>query len=40
MLAIEGHHDKGFDGERAIALVSKGSMNGFFPLSVANRQRH
>ncbi len=40
MLAIEGHHDKGFDGDRAIALASKGTMNGFFPLTVANRQSH
>jgi AcrR family transcriptional regulator len=40
MLAIEGHHDKDFDADRATALASKGTMNGFFPLSAATRQRH
>jgi AcrR family transcriptional regulator len=31
MLALESHHTKGFDQERAVALVSEGTMQGFFP---------
>jgi AcrR family transcriptional regulator len=31
MLALESHHDKGFDRDRAVVLASEGTMRGFFP---------
>jgi AcrR family transcriptional regulator len=31
MLALEGHHGKKFDRDRAVALISEGTVKGFFP---------
>ena len=31
VLALESHHSKDFDRERALELVSRGTMTGFFP---------
>jgi AcrR family transcriptional regulator len=31
ILALESHYGDGFDGDRAVALVSKGTMTGYFP---------
>jgi AcrR family transcriptional regulator len=40
ILALESHHGKKFDRDRAIALMSEGTVKGFFPaLQPARRQR-
>ena len=31
ILALEGHHNNRFDRDRAVQLVSEGTLNGFFP---------
>ena len=31
VLALESHHTKDFDLDRALELVSQGTMTGFFP---------
>jgi AcrR family transcriptional regulator len=35
MLALESHHTKGFDRNRAVAEASEGTMKGFFPATGA-----
>lgn len=40
ILSLESHHGKKFDRDRAIALMSEGTVKGFFPaLQPARRQR-
>jgi len=39
MLALESHHNRRSDRERAITLVTEGSMNGFFPPSLIPKRR-
>jgi AcrR family transcriptional regulator len=40
MLALENHHNSRFDRERAIALASEGTLQGFFPnVRVARKRR-
>jgi AcrR family transcriptional regulator len=40
ILALESHHRQKFDGDRAVALASKGTLTGYFPaLSSKSRQR-
>ena len=31
ILALENHHTSNFDRDRAVNLISEGTMNGFFP---------
>ena len=31
ILALESHHSKKFDRDRAVALISEGTVKGFFP---------
>lgn len=39
ILALESHHNKQFDRDRAVALASEGTFNGFFPsFEPANRR--
>ena len=40
VLALEQHHGKGFDRDRAVNLISEGTVKGFFPtLQPARRRR-
>jgi len=40
MLALESHHNaKAFDRDRALQLVSEGTVNGFFPSLDPSRRR-
>jgi AcrR family transcriptional regulator len=39
VLALESHHNPGFDRERALNLVSEGTVSGFFPALEAARRR-
>ena len=39
MLALESHHGKKFDRDRAVALISAGTVKGFFPADRAERRR-
>ena len=39
MLALESHHAQRFDRDRAVALASKGTMEGFFPTMDPSRRR-
>jgi AcrR family transcriptional regulator len=39
ILALETHHTKDFDRDRALELVSEGTMTGFFPAFEPDRQR-
>lgn len=40
ILALESHHGKRFDRERAVTLASQGTIRGFFPpLTAKNRRR-
>jgi hypothetical protein len=34
--ALESHHDPGFDRDRAVALISEGTIKGFFPAMRAS----
>jgi AcrR family transcriptional regulator len=36
--ALESHHDPRFDRDRAVTLISQGTINGFFPAIQANRR--
>ena len=38
-LALESHHNKQFDLDEAIAIATRGSLNGFFPPVRANNRR-
>jgi AcrR family transcriptional regulator len=39
MFALESHYSKGFDRDRAVALASEGTMQGFFPPLTPKRRR-
>lgn len=39
ILALESHHTKDFDRDRALQLVSEGTMTGFFPAFEPSRRR-
>jgi AcrR family transcriptional regulator len=39
MMALESHHGKKFDRDRAIAMMSAGTVKGFFPAIEAERRR-
>jgi AcrR family transcriptional regulator len=39
ILALESHYREGFDSGRAVALVSKGTMTGYFPQSTGKSRR-
>jgi len=39
ILALESHHSEGFDGDRAVALVSQGTMTGYFPKPARKSRR-
>ena len=39
ILALESHHTKDFDRDRALELVSEGTMTGFFPAFEPSRRR-
>jgi AcrR family transcriptional regulator len=39
LLALESHHSKKFDRERAISLISEGTVKGFFPTIEPARRR-
>ena len=39
MTALEGHHKPKFDRDRAVQLVSEGTVNGFFPAIGAGNTR-
>jgi AcrR family transcriptional regulator len=39
VLALESHHTKDFDRDRALELVSEGTMSGFFPSFDPDRRR-
>jgi AcrR family transcriptional regulator len=39
MLALESHHGKKFDRERAVSLISAGTVKGFFPTIEPERRR-
>ena len=39
MMALESHHGKKFDRERAIAMMSAGTVKGFFPAIEAGHRR-
>ena len=39
ILALEKHHSKKFDRDRAIALISEGTVKGFFPAIQPSRRR-
>jgi AcrR family transcriptional regulator len=37
--AVESHHDQRFDRDRAVILISEGTMRGFFPAIQPDRRR-
>src|SRR6266568_1961312 len=39
ILALESHHSKKFDRDRAVALISEGTVKGFFPTIQPARRR-
>jgi hypothetical protein len=39
MLALESHHAKKFDPDRAVALISEGTLKGFFSAIEPDRRR-
>ncbi len=39
ILALESHHSKKFDRDRVVALISEGTVKGFFPTIQPTRQR-
>jgi AcrR family transcriptional regulator len=39
ILALESHHSKKFDRDRAVALISEGTVRGFFPTIQPTRRR-
>jgi AcrR family transcriptional regulator len=39
MLALEKHHNSRFDGDRAVALATEGTLHGFFPPLTPSRRR-
>ncbi len=39
ILALESHHRDGFDRDRAVALVSKGTITGYFPQPTSKARR-
>jgi AcrR family transcriptional regulator len=39
ILALESHHGKKFDRDRAVALISEGTVKGFFPAIQPTRRR-
>ena len=39
ILALESHHGKKFDRDRAVALISEGTVKGFFPTIQPTRRR-
>jgi hypothetical protein len=39
ILALESHHSKKFDRDRAVALISEGTVKGFFPTIQPTRRR-
>jgi len=39
MLALESHHRQAFDRERAVSLISAGTVRGFFPAIEPERRR-
>ena len=40
IMALESHHAKTFDRDRAVTLISQGTVKGFFPaIQPARRQR-
>ena len=39
IMALESHHGKKFDRNRAVALISEGTVKGFFPELSASRKR-
>ncbi|HZM32736.1 MAG TPA: helix-turn-helix domain-containing protein [Acidimicrobiales bacterium] len=39
VLALESHHNRAFEKDRALALVSHGTVKGFFPELVPSRRR-
>jgi hypothetical protein len=39
ILALESHHTKDFDRDRALELVSEGTMTGFFPAFEPSRRQ-
>ncbi len=39
MVALENHHTKGYDRDRAISLMTEGTINGFFPTIEPQRRR-
>lgn len=39
ILALESHHSKKFDRDRAVALISEGTVKGFFPAIQPTRRR-
>ena len=38
VLALESHHSGAFDRDRAITLVSQGTMRGFFPTMAVDEE--
>jgi hypothetical protein len=38
-LALESHHNKQFDLDRAVSIISQGSLQGFFPQVTSGRRR-
>lgn len=39
VLALESHHNRGYDRERAVRLASEGTVKGFFPVLEPTRRR-
>lgn len=39
MVALESHHDSGFDRDRALAVMTEGTINGFFPTIESSARR-
>ncbi|MWA03517.1 TetR family transcriptional regulator [Actinomadura sp. LD22] len=40
VLALESHHNRGFDRHRAVSLISEGTVRGFFPAIEPARKRN
>ncbi|HXY93943.1 MAG TPA: helix-turn-helix domain-containing protein [Acidimicrobiia bacterium] len=40
LVALESHHNAGFDRDRALGLVSEGTIKGFFPAIEPDHRRH
>jgi AcrR family transcriptional regulator len=39
ILALENHHNKKFDADRAVSLISEGTVKGFFPVIQPTRKK-